>query len=146
MAPLQLSQDQAKAIGRRLRQARRRAGYFRQEALAEAADLSLSYISKLESGHLVPKDDQVYRDLAALVQVSRDWLLEGQTETVTARREAPAAPPDTLDLRQVVQHVHDLLQDAEAYQALETLASKQQASIVDILVSLVRATDSGEQR
>ena len=72
-------------IGNRVRKARKDRG-MTQSQLAEAADMSPSFLSNIETGHQAMN----IRSLIALsnvLHVSADWLLNTQTETAV-RAEA----------------------------------------------------------
>lgn len=65
-------------MGKRIYELRKRRGYT-QEALAEAADLSASYLSHIERATKKASLGALVR-LAAVLETSVDWLLNG-TET-----------------------------------------------------------------
>jgi transcriptional regulator with XRE-family HTH domain len=67
-------------IGARIRQ-RRRELNLTQEALAERAGLSKSFMSEIEGGH-TPASGLVYLRLAEELDVSIQWVLQGATPDV----------------------------------------------------------------
>lgn len=67
--------DISARIGRRLREARRRAK-LSQEVLAERADLSVDVIRKIEQGRVARLDLQTYSALAAVLKVETIWFTE----------------------------------------------------------------------
>lgn len=81
--------DDPIAVGRRLREARERAG-LSQRALAFAG-CSAAYVSRVESGDRVPSP-AVLQELAARLNVSETWLAGGKEDTTsTTLRDAEIA-------------------------------------------------------
>lgn len=81
--------DDPIALGRRLREARERAG-LSQRALAFEG-CSAAYVSRVEKGDRIPSPT-VIRDLAVRLNVSESWLTGGKEDTTTATlREAEIA-------------------------------------------------------
>lgn len=81
--------DDPIAVGRRLREARERAG-LSQRALAYAG-CSAAYVSRVESGDRIPSP-AVLRELAARLNVSEGWLAGGKEDTTsTTLRDAEIA-------------------------------------------------------
>ena len=71
--------QQLKEIGARLRQARL-AKNLSQPQLAEAADISVSYLSNLENGRQA-MNIKIMASLLDILNVSADWLLGNGTDS-----------------------------------------------------------------
>ena len=71
--------QQLKEIGARLRQARL-AKNLSQPQLAEAADISVSYLSNLENGRQA-MNIKIMASLLDILNVSADWLLGNSTDS-----------------------------------------------------------------
>jgi transcriptional regulator with XRE-family HTH domain len=78
-------------IGERIRQRRRELG-LTQEALADAAGLSKSFISEMETG-LAAANGLLYLRVAAALDVEVQWLLTG---LVPERASRPVSVPPLL--------------------------------------------------
>lgn len=95
--------DSLQAAGRRLRDARKAAGYVRQADLAKELDVSQSAVSKWERGHLPTVSD--LRRVARLLGVTLDHLLEPviletSSPEEVRRRETMRELLEVLDRRQ----------------------------------------------
>ncbi len=104
-------EEVVRLFAERLRESRRLRG-FTQAALAEAAEISVTYISQLERGETAPGIDLVARLAVALGTTAGELL--------------PAAvPPETAEvLREQAERLFDQLRqvgDREAFQVLNPL-------------------------
>ncbi|MDQ2891171.1 MAG: helix-turn-helix domain-containing protein [Gemmatimonadota bacterium] len=84
-------------FGDRLRTARQRyrpeGQKLTQGGLAEAVGVERNTVSRWENGGMLPKDPVVIASLAAVLQVTADWLISGDKAPGSARklRERPPA-------------------------------------------------------
>jgi DNA-binding XRE family transcriptional regulator len=78
-------------IGQRIRQRRRELG-LTQEALAEAADLSKSFVSEMEGG-LTSASGLLYLRVAEALDVEIQWLLTGLIPEDTRAPRPVTVPP-----------------------------------------------------
>lgn len=151
MSEIDLSQAQAKAVGVRIRDARRAAGFYQQAAFADACGISVSYVAKLESANQVPKDDEIYRMMASKLNVSLEWLLHGDEElneatgygreriTEGAEVAEDSSPYEVRNrAEQAVRIACRIMWEDRARQAVDTLTDTSGLSKEDIVWSMVK--------
>lgn len=108
-------------IGQRIRTLRKQRGYT-QEKLAEAADLSVPYLSHIERGKKGVSLVAIIR-IAAALDVSLEYLLFGRQSTDTAAKlSADNSPRDSSEVRQLL----EAASDKERQFLLETIQSIRQ--------------------
>lgn len=83
----QVKRRVSKEFGKRLRIARRAAGY-RQEDLGDALGLTRSSVSTWEKGYCFPNQKHV-EQACELLDISVDWLIKGKGKPPSVKRDDP---------------------------------------------------------